>query len=447
MMAPKKDAKDWVRFKCQHCVLTFKSEEERYDHGKSHTQPKRFPCPYQGCSSRFNTSSELSRHLALHQPTSKESKCPVCQKGYDRKHKLGEHVRARHAIDASPDLSADELVKLVEGVTLRFGCPSCDRRFATKEGREKHFAKMHDNDCTAGTTQTARQRSRGVHGNIICSMCQGKFLKVEYLRTHLINVHHRKYEEASALASNSGAAAAGKQPTLEKTQCPQCGRVFTNQGYLKNHLRSYHNKSIEEAFGIVESQAPSPTGQPGQEVVTSDEETEPDSTMAAREENVQPPQTTSKSSSSRQSSTSATTEKCARYVQMGTPCLRFTNEAPCIECTTARVQCVPKKHEVRLEAFFSHMCEHPPALHARGSVDVDIEMFKRGPGLIINAQDGWDSLAKTTKKKIIQKSNEINSWVEQSRFSTGNPFLQVGGDIPLEWIQTGDMGKIAYVGS
>ncbi|KAF9640207.1 hypothetical protein BFW01_g12013 [Lasiodiplodia theobromae] len=335
-MAPKMDAKEWVRFKCQHCVLTFKSEEERDDHEKSHTQPKRFPCPYEACSSRFNTSSELSRHLALHQPEQKHFKCPVCKKGYERKHKLGEHVRARYAIDVPLDLSVDELVELVKDVTWRFGCPSCDRRFATKEGLEKHFSKMHDNDYTTGTTQTRRQRSRGVHGNIICTICQGKFLKVEYLRTHLINVHHRKYEEASALASNSGAAAAGKQPTLEKTQCPQCGRVFANQGYLKNHLRSYHNKSMEEAFGIVESQAllptdqpdqapsptkqpdqaPSPTNLPDQEAFTRDEETGLYSTMAAREESVQPPQATSKSSSSRQSSTSSTTEKCGRCIQM-----------------------------------------------------------------------------------------------------------------------------------
>lgn len=248
-MGPKAGPNATIRpYKCSFCIFTFATATERDQHQASHVLPKRFACPHKSCPSKFNTSSDLSKHLKLHNPVSKAHRCPVCRKEYDQKEKLEFHIRKRHAHEAPTELSLENLLELVKDLELRFTCGYCNRRFATKGQQQDHMKKIHTSDSAKDEANTAQKRSRGVHGKNLCPICDNKFKEVEYLRTHLQNVHIKDYDEASALASISAAQAAGSDLILEEGQCPECGRVFMTEGYLRSHIRFRHSKTLDEAL-------------------------------------------------------------------------------------------------------------------------------------------------------------------------------------------------------
>lgn len=166
-MGPTAGPKSIIRpYKCSFCIFTSTTATERDQHQASHVLPKRFPCPHQNWSSKFNTTSELTQHLKLHKPVSKAHKCSVCRKEYDQKEKLELHVRKRHAHEAPHELSFDKLLESVKDLELRFGCGFCDRCFATKGQQQDHVKKVHTSDSAKDEANIAQKRSRGMHGKL-----------------------------------------------------------------------------------------------------------------------------------------------------------------------------------------------------------------------------------------------------------------------------------------
>ena len=91
-----------------------------------HTDEKKFKCAYPRCQEKYKMKEEYNRHYKTHRPTLEEHKCPVCNKGFNKKKYLHEH-------------------KQVHIGQLPFKCEVCGDRFHWHSGHKVHMDKEHKN--------------------------------------------------------------------------------------------------------------------------------------------------------------------------------------------------------------------------------------------------------------------------------------------------------------
>ncbi|XP_021966602.1 gastrula zinc finger protein XlCGF8.2DB [Folsomia candida] len=240
--------------KCPHCAKVFFMRHHLTDHLFVHMSGEERAEVRQGwrhvcyfCTKRFQSPSDLSRHLLTHTKEKIGGRCPTCRKTFSSKETLTQH-RFLH-------LSQDEKVALVEQRVSRvslfchkifpnnrtyhehlvthtkekpFPCDQCVEQVSLKSNLNKH-ARIHSADprpfkCTecdqALTTKDSLVvHKKTVHRNVkdfACHQCGNKFGTKSHMVRHLSSIHAKI-----------------------RLPCPHCGHTFTQKSSLVR-LRKLH---------------------------------------------------------------------------------------------------------------------------------------------------------------------------------------------------------------
>lgn len=152
------DSSKTTQFVCEVCQVTFSKKCSLIIHLSRHSDHKTFKCRL--CEKKFILKSLLNAHRQTHKV--KNVFCGVCQKGFDSKEKLFNHVHI-HA--------------LVES----FSCDICQMTFSEKALLEKHH-RRHNTEKKF-TDEVKCSQSEKLQ-NLKCYKCEKEFLKKDHLEEH-----------------------------------------------------------------------------------------------------------------------------------------------------------------------------------------------------------------------------------------------------------------------
>ena len=100
-------------------------------------QPRRYRCPFPGCTWSFGRSDELTRHERTHTGL-RPFRCVACGRGFSRTDHLRTHYRTHSG-------------------ERPFACFVCGRTFARGDERNRHIRAVH---CYYATAAATRRQSR-----------------------------------------------------------------------------------------------------------------------------------------------------------------------------------------------------------------------------------------------------------------------------------------------
>lgn len=135
-------------FKCDQCDKAFRRRFTLQEHKKIHTGEKPFACTFPGCTSRFSTSGNLSRHKRVH--LSDRYRCPVasCGLAFSSHSGLSKHVKTH--TEAPP-----------------YACPvsSCPKVFSTAANLVRHTHSHRASELLAESTDSSLHRRISSQGD------------------------------------------------------------------------------------------------------------------------------------------------------------------------------------------------------------------------------------------------------------------------------------------
>lgn len=141
----------------------------------------RYRCSY--CVNYFKSIEDRTAHVAtVHK---EESKCKMCDKSFQRKDKLREHVKRHgnmhttlaHTVPFHRALNSFLKISIATGPdgSLRYRCECCPIYFQTSDDRNWHLETVHQE-------------------KIICTVCDKTFRKMVSLKSHY-KAHHKWQEK------------------------------------------------------------------------------------------------------------------------------------------------------------------------------------------------------------------------------------------------------------
>ncbi|KAK7073558.1 hypothetical protein SK128_012135, partial [Halocaridina rubra] len=101
---------------CSVCAKSFKCKYDLVNHMKRHSDVRAYTC--MECGSSFKTACDRLRHVRIHK---KHFKCEKCDRGYENKSTLDNHMLIAHGSDRP------------------FQCTECGRCFRTKGSINRHM--------------------------------------------------------------------------------------------------------------------------------------------------------------------------------------------------------------------------------------------------------------------------------------------------------------------
>lgn len=207
---PQDKSDDGVVYTCTVCERSFPLAQQLQIHQKNHDRERNHPCDR--CDKSFFTKYDLAKHVLTH-TKQKDYTCIVCKKSFSRSTLLYRHEKI-HTDPKIPRHHCEECDRIYLNIidyekhiqihtkNRRFECNYCEKRFAFKQGLERHQT-IHDNEAQPHA----------------CMYCELRFPSSARLQRHLSNEH------------------AGKRPF----PCSKCSKRFMLSHHLYRHMRTSHN--------------------------------------------------------------------------------------------------------------------------------------------------------------------------------------------------------------
>lgn len=204
-------------FTCSTCDRSFPLQQQLDIHVRNHTRARDHPC--QLCDKAFFTKYDLGKHFLTH-TKQKDYTCIVCNKSFSRSTLLYRHEKIhndpnikRFKCKDCPRIFLNELDyrKHIDNhaKTRNFKCSFCSKRFAFKQGLERHEV-IHDMESMPN----------------VCQYCEMRFPSAAKLQRHLASAH------------------AGSRPF----PCSRCKKRFMLSHHLYRHTRTSHQNDSTMTF-------------------------------------------------------------------------------------------------------------------------------------------------------------------------------------------------------
>jgi len=216
--------------KCPRCgvEVTNMKQHERFVHQKD----LRFSCSEEGCETRFTSKHHLKKHMESVHEKAKLS-CPQCEK------MIGINSLASH-------------IRIVHEKRRDHVCPQCQKTFQNKSHLRNHVQRVHLQireecpDC-GKMVQDLHNHHQFVHlkvKNFPCNLCDTRCTTSTALKKHIRSVHldeHYECPECGDMVKHLEQHIRQKHGEVKKKhQCPECQKFFTCGTYLSKHIMRVH---------------------------------------------------------------------------------------------------------------------------------------------------------------------------------------------------------------
>ncbi|XP_070547133.1 gastrula zinc finger protein XlCGF26.1-like [Ptychodera flava] len=244
-----------MEFKCERCNKTFENRSNLLRHVKANrnrescaTALARFKgtididCPV--CQKKFDEKGKLINHLSLHS-VEKPFKCYICDKAYTNNKSLKAHKRSFHS-DVKPIL-----------------CEVCGKRFLRNYQLQRHMVQHSDKKYQCGTCGmwftefkkfTAHTERHNGAFLFPCSYCDRKFQAKQQLIGHIrTHTGERPYRCPVCDKGFTLKKAMVKHTTYTHSndknfECQVCGKRFKKKWEVNKHLQKAHKTLSEKSL-------------------------------------------------------------------------------------------------------------------------------------------------------------------------------------------------------
>ncbi|XP_026748004.1 zinc finger protein 2 homolog [Trichoplusia ni] len=229
-------------FNCKECVLGYKRPLDLLRH-KMFRHMDEYPTRCLACNTHVHSPPALAEHWRQH---TKMWRCALCAEICRSKGEMKKHVNRAH--------------------TKIYTCSRCQDQFGTLKEFGIHYNRYHEqvicDYCNAFFTTKRRLERHIVRNHIppFCNLCNRSFSQYRFLERHTRVLHPEvysldankelcycvecdiQYPSVQKYKCHLRDSVKHRPRVREKVPCPDCGKIFSKNTYMKNHFRLVHVK-------------------------------------------------------------------------------------------------------------------------------------------------------------------------------------------------------------
>lgn len=267
LMEKEKTDKHYLKnkYKCQSCIISYKTALKLSEHNEKYHCESSGPMRCKICTRRFQTSRLLNAHSESHYT---KYACQICDETFYRrynyyKHNMKYHTQIYECKECGKRFwRRTDFYEHFKEMHKSFICDYCGKSVNEKQTLINHMRRRHlcTKTCdvckkTFSTVRNLRAHYRMYHtkSEAYCVECDLTLPNIELYKRHLrSSVKHRPKKKQSFPCPECGKVYARrcsmnyhytyvhKQET--KFKCEQCDRFFLNGFRLRTHKKATHDK-------------------------------------------------------------------------------------------------------------------------------------------------------------------------------------------------------------